>query len=61
LALLFEPVTPGEVILDTYLPPREQPLTIRLPQVEEPVKEEEAETEHAEFTWVFGDLFCYYS
>ncbi|XP_016926603.3 SRSF protein kinase 3 isoform X7 [Drosophila suzukii] len=50
LALLFEPVTPGEVILDTYLPPREQPLTIRLPQVEEPVKEEEAETEHAEFT-----------
>jgi len=43
------------------LPPREQPLTIRLPQVEEPVKEEEAETEHAEFTWVFGDLFCYYS
>nr|XP_016926603.1 SRSF protein kinase 3 isoform X7 [Drosophila suzukii] len=50
VALLFEPVTPGEVILDTYLPPREQPLTIRLPQVEEPVKEEEAETEHAEFT-----------
>ncbi|XP_037720710.1 SRSF protein kinase 3 isoform X7 [Drosophila subpulchrella] len=49
VALLFEPVTPGEVILDTYLPPREQPLTIRLPQVAEPVKEEEAETEHAEF------------
>ncbi|XP_070071211.1 SRSF protein kinase 3 isoform X8 [Drosophila takahashii] len=43
----FEPVTPGEVILDTYLPPREQPLTIRLPQLAEPVKEEE--TEHPEF------------
>ncbi|EDV52753.2 SRSF protein kinase 3 isoform X5 [Drosophila erecta] len=42
-ALLFEPVTPGEVILDTYLPPREQPLTIRLPQLAEPVKEEEPE------------------
>ncbi|KMZ01165.1 SRSF protein kinase 2 isoform X5 [Drosophila simulans] len=42
-ALLFEPVTPGEVILDTYLPPRELPLTIRLPQLAEPVKEEEIE------------------
>ncbi|XP_017072376.1 SRSF protein kinase 3 isoform X8 [Drosophila eugracilis] len=47
VALLFEPVTPGEVILDTYLPPREQPLTIKLPQFAEPVKEEEAE--HHEF------------
>ncbi|XP_020816368.1 SRSF protein kinase 3 isoform X4 [Drosophila serrata] len=47
-ALLFEPVTPGEVILDTYLPPREQPLTIKLPQLlSEPVKEEE--TEQLEF------------
>ncbi|EDV41343.1 uncharacterized protein Dana_GF10974, isoform A [Drosophila ananassae] len=34
LPLLFEPVSPGEVILDTYLPPRKQPLTIKLPQVE---------------------------
>ncbi|XP_017036618.1 SRSF protein kinase 3 isoform X3 [Drosophila kikkawai] len=43
-ALLFEPVTPGEVILDTYLPPREKPLTIKLPPVlSEPVKEEETE------------------
>ncbi|XP_039489505.1 SRSF protein kinase 3 isoform X6 [Drosophila santomea] len=42
-ALLFEPVSPGEVILDTYLPPREQPLTIRLPQLAEPLKEEETE------------------
>ncbi|XP_043650054.1 SRSF protein kinase 3 isoform X6 [Drosophila teissieri] len=42
-ALLFEPVSPGEVILDTYLPPREQPLTIRLPQLAEPLQEEETE------------------
>ncbi|XP_016959413.1 SRSF protein kinase 3 isoform X7 [Drosophila biarmipes] len=49
VALLFEPVTPGEVILDTYLPPREQPLIIKLPQIAEPVKEEEPETEHVEF------------
>nr|NP_001189160.1 Serine-arginine protein kinase at 79D, isoform E [Drosophila melanogaster]NP_001262209.1 Serine-arginine protein kinase at 79D, isoform N [Drosophila melanogaster]ADV37596.1 Serine-arginine protein kinase at 79D, isoform E [Drosophila melanogaster]AGB94902.1 Serine-arginine protein kinase at 79D, isoform N [Drosophila melanogaster] len=42
-ALPFEPVTPGEIILDTYLPPRELPLTIRLPQLAEPVKEEEVE------------------
>ncbi|XP_052848477.1 SRSF protein kinase 3 isoform X8 [Drosophila gunungcola] len=53
LALLFEPVSPGEVVLDTYLPPREQPLTIRLPQLPEPVREEDAdddaEEEHPEF------------
>ncbi|XP_015051044.2 SRSF protein kinase 3 isoform X10 [Drosophila yakuba] len=42
-ALLFEPVSPGEVILDTFLPPREQPLTIRLPQLAEPLKEEGTE------------------
>uniref|UniRef100_A0A6P4EN34 non-specific serine/threonine protein kinase n=1 Tax=Drosophila rhopaloa TaxID=1041015 RepID=A0A6P4EN34_DRORH len=47
LALLFEPVTPGEVILDTYLPPREQPLTIKLPQLADAVKEEDAD--HPEF------------
>lgn len=52
---LFEPVSPGEVILDTYLPPREQPLTIKLPQLQvlsEPVKEEE--TELLEFMWVWA-------
>jgi len=49
-ALPFEPVTPGEIILDTYLPPRELPLTIRLPQLAEPVKEEEVE--YIELKWV---------
>ncbi|XP_017122994.1 SRSF protein kinase 3 isoform X7 [Drosophila elegans] len=53
LALIFEPVSPGEVVLDTYLPPREQPLTIKLPQLPEPVREEDAnadaDEEHPEF------------
>ncbi|XP_017106053.2 SRSF protein kinase 3 isoform X2 [Drosophila bipectinata] len=50
LPLLFEPVTPGEVILDTYLPPRKQPLTIRLPEVEAVSKHvEREEPENQEF------------
>ncbi|XP_034122568.1 SRSF protein kinase 3 isoform X4 [Drosophila guanche] len=50
-ALVFEPISPMERVLENYLPPREQPLTIRLTQQEAvpvPAKEEET-TELPEF------------
>ncbi|XP_023036104.1 SRSF protein kinase 3 isoform X4 [Drosophila willistoni] len=37
--LQFEPVTPGEQILENYLPPRDKPLTINLPMPPAPVAE----------------------
>ncbi|XP_017137204.1 SRSF protein kinase 1 isoform X2 [Drosophila miranda] len=54
-ALVFEPISPMERVLEGYLPPREQPLTISLPQQEPvsvpvpvPAREEET-TELPEF------------
>ncbi|BFF96860.1 SRSF protein kinase 3 [Drosophila madeirensis] len=50
-ALVFEPISPMERVLENYLPPREQPLTFRLTQQEAvpvPAREEET-TELPEF------------